>query len=300
MKIQENSYQDIIQNLNDGIYFTDTNRTITYWNKAAEKITGFKASEVIGRACSDNILNHVDKEGNQLCLGLCPLAASLCDEKPREADVYLHHRDGHRVHISVRTSTIKDDDGIIIGGSEIFTDISQQEATMHRIKELEKLALIDPLTNVPNRKYIENEIEKRMKEFQRIKIPFGVIFIDIDNFKNFNDTYGHEVGDDILKFVAQTLSMAARPFDVFGRWGGEEFLGVIPNINKEDLNYLGDRLRVLVENSFILKEDEKLSVTISMGGTIATTKDSIKSLVKRADDLMYKSKESGKNRMTVN
>ena len=90
MDTSEKSYRTLIDNLYDGVYYVDKKRTIQYWNKAAEKITGFKSQQVVGKRCSDNILTHVDSEGNSLCQGMCPLAETISDGLPREAEVYLH------------------------------------------------------------------------------------------------------------------------------------------------------------------------------------------------------------------
>jgi len=230
---------------------------------------------------------------------MCPLAATIVDGKPREAEVYMHHKDGHRIPVSVRVSTLTDAQGKVIGGIELFTDISNQAANELRVKELEKLALLDNLTQLANRNYIEKEIQSRFEEKKRLNVPFGVFFIDIDHFKKFNDTYGHDVGDDVLKFVANTFISNARPFDLYGRWGGEEFIGIIRNINGKDLKLLGNRLRLLIENSYIIHENEKLYVTISIGATLVKDNDTIDSLIKRADTLLYESKTSGRNCLTM-
>jgi diguanylate cyclase (GGDEF)-like protein len=107
------------------------------------------------------------------------------------------------------------------------------------------------------------------------------------------------VGDDVLKFVAKTFVANARPFDLYGRWGGEEFIGVIRNINGKDLELLGDRLRSLINNSYILHDNEKLYVTISIGATLIRENDTMKSLIRRSDALLYKSKAAGRNRLTI-
>jgi diguanylate cyclase (GGDEF)-like protein/PAS domain S-box-containing protein len=293
------SYERIIENLHDGLYFVDRDRIITFWNKAAEQISGFTANEVVGKSCSDNILTHVDSEGNSLCNGMCHLAATISDGKPREAEIYMHHKDGHRIPVSVRDSTLTDRDGNIIGAIELFTDISNQAVNELRVKELEKLALLDTLTQLANRNYIEREIQSRFEEKKRFNVPFGILFIDIDHFKRFNDIYGHDVGDDVLKFVANTFVANARPFDLYGRWGGEEFIGIIRNINGNSLELLGNRLRSLTENSYIIHENEKLHVTISIGATLVNENDNFDSLIKRADTLMYKCKSAGRNCLTI-
>jgi diguanylate cyclase (GGDEF)-like protein len=230
---------------------------------------------------------------------MCPLAGTIADGKPREAEIYMHHKDGHRIPVSVRISTLTDRDGNIIGGVELFTDVSNKATNELRVKELEKLALLDNLTQLANRNYIEREIQSRLEEKKRFNVPFGILFIDIDHFKKFNDSYGHDVGDDVLKFVANTFVANARPFDLYGRWGGEEFIGIIRNINSQDLELLGNRLRYLVENSYIIHENEKLYVTISIGATLVNENDTIDSRIKRADTFLYKSKAAGRNCLTI-
>ncbi|WP_022669318.1 sensor domain-containing diguanylate cyclase [Desulfospira joergensenii] len=299
MELEKDSYEAILKNLHDGLYFVDRNRMITYWNKAAERISGFTAEEVVGKSCSDNLLTHVNKEGKSLCKEMCPLAATIRDGKPREANLFMHNKNGHRIPVSIRVSTIADKFGNILGGIELFTDISNQKANELRVKELEKLAFIDKLTQLVNRRYAEKSLLNRFEEFKNLKIPFGILFMDIDHFKDFNDSYGHELGDHVLKYVATTFISNSRPFDLYGRWGGEEFIGIIRNINKEDLRLLGERVRSLVENSYIEHENEKLNVTISIGAAMAQKNDTRDTLLKRADVLLYKSKSSGRNCLTV-
>lgn len=298
MDLNSDSYARIIENLHDGLYFVDTNRIITYWNKAAERISGFTAAEVVGKSCADKILTHVDSEGKCLCTGLCPLAATIADGVDREAEMYMHHKDGHRVPVLVRVSLLKDPAGKVIGGIELFSDISNIHANTLRVIELEKLALLDNLTQLANRNYLEKELQARFQEKKRLKIPFGILFLDIDYFKKVNDTYGHDVGDEVLRFVAQTFVANSRPFDLYGRWGGEEFIGIIRNIKDEDLRQLGERLRILIENSFIVHNDQKLHVTVSLGATSIKDGDSIETLIKRADTLLYESKRLGRNRLS--
>jgi len=299
VRLEKDSYEKIVDNLHDGLYFVDRNRVITYWNKAAEQISGYTAQEVVGKSCSANILNHIDSEGNNLCIGICPLAATIADGKPREAEVYIHHKRGYRVPVSVRISALTGSDGSIIGGIELFADISHQAANALRVRELEKLALLDTLTQIANRTYIEREIHIRLEERKRFNMPSGILFIDIDNFKTVNDSYGHDVGDTVLKWVANTFTANTRPFDLYGRWGGEEFVGIVRSTRLTDLALQGNRLRSLIQNAYIMYEEKKLSVTISIGATLSNDDDTVESLIKRADMLLYRSKAAGRNRLTM-
>ena len=298
VQLGDEAYKRVVDNLHEGLYFVDRNRVITYWNKAAERITGYSAAEVVGSACHDNILNHIDGKGHQLCFGLCPLAATMEDRDLREAEVYLHHKNGHRVPVSVRTSALADDTGEVIGGIELFADISNSVANQLKVQELEELAYIDALTRLANRSYLDSELGARLEEHRRYGVPFGILFMDIDHFKSVNDTYGHDVGDKVLQMVANTFSANSRPFDTFGRWGGEEFIGVLRNVEGETLAILGNRIREAVAGAYLTVEGETLQVTVSIGATMVLPEDSRDSLIQRADRGLYASKQGGRNRLT--
>jgi len=292
-------FQDLLENIYDGLYCVDTDRRITYWNKAAEKITGYSAKEVVGSHCSDNILVHVDGKGNNLCRNMCPLEKTIKSGTPGEAEVFLHHKNGHRVPVWVRMTPLLDANGRVVGGVELFTDLSPQEAMRLKIEELEKLAFLDYLTKIANRHYLESELEGRLAEMKRYNLSFGILLIDIDHFKRVNDTHGHDVGDTVLKRVAQTLFHIARPFDLFGRWGGEEFVGIIRNVDRATLASIGERARVLVEKTITEIQEGILVVTVSIGAALASPDDTVHTLIKRADKLLYESKSKGRNRLTV-
>jgi diguanylate cyclase (GGDEF)-like protein len=128
---------------------------------------------------------------------------------------------------------------------------------------------------------------------------FGVMMIDIDDFKTTNDTRGHDIGDAMLAMVAGTLRNAMRPFDHLGRWGGEEFLGIARNVDARALKAMANRCRLLVEKSYLTINDAVLGVTVSIGVTIALPDDTSETIVKRADQLLYASKNKGKNSVTA-
>lgn len=295
MATQNEFYKELLDNIYDGVYFVDVNRIINFWNKGAERLSGYKASEIIGSSCMDNILLHIGSDGNKLCKTRCPLAKVIVDGSVYEADVYLHHKDGQRVPVSVHASPIKEENGRIIGAVEIFRDNSSRLMDMKLIEDLKKAALLDPLTGIPNRRYIEMKMHSCLEELKRHNIIFGIFFADVDHFKQINDTYGHIVGDDILKMVANTLKGNVRTSDLVGRLGGEEFVGVISHIDEEKLKQLGNKLRMLVENCFLDKGNTPIKVTVTLGITLGKPDDTMESIIGRADQLLYKGKESGRN-----
>ena len=280
-------------------YFVDKNRKIIYWNRAAEDISGYRAAEVMGSHCFDNILVHIDQRGRSLCRNMCPLAETISDGIPRTTEVFLHHQSGHRIPIRVHTSPLLDSDGAIVGGVEIFTDMSEYSLMLSRIAELEDIALFDDLTGLPNRSHINTEIDVRFHEMARYGTAFALLFIDIDHFKEFNDRYGHAVGDQVLKTVAATLKAASRPFDLFGRWGGEEFVGVLKNIATDELVMVAERYRNLIKNSTIHFQTEMIGISVSIGATMANSADAPESVIDRADRFMYESKKLGRDRSTT-
>jgi len=295
----EGNYRNILEQLNEGIYYVDLNKRITLWNKAAERITGFSSEEVLGKCCADNILQHIDENGNKLCIVGCPLGKTLKDGGNRESQIYLHHKNGYRVPVNVRVTAIYDDDNQISGAVELFTDITNRLDMIKELEKLQKEILTDEMTQIGNRKYADQTLRRRMLEWKEMQVPFALIFIDIDHFKSVNDTYGHNVGDEALKMVANSISAAMRPFDVACRWGGEEFVVIVPNISSDSLDNIGERIRMLIENSWLTLETKKIAVTASLGCAIVNIEDDIDSLIQRADKAMYESKSSGRNKVTV-
>jgi diguanylate cyclase (GGDEF)-like protein/PAS domain S-box-containing protein len=300
MQLGDDFYKRLLDNLYDGVYFTNTDRVITYWNKAAERITGLRADEVVGTSCRDNVLNHVDEDGANLCVGLCPLAVSIREQALHEREIWLHHKEGHRIPVLVRVAPVHDNKGTLIGAVEIFSDRFSSDEMRNRVEELERMAMMDSLTKAANRGYTETVLQQRLEEYRRYGWPFGVLFFDIDNFKKVNDTYGHAAGDKVLAMTARTLMYNVRSFDLCGRWGGEEFLVVVRASDHESLRKLASKLWRLVGSS-ILHEDDRvvLRATVSVGATLVMSGDTAEAIVARADSLMYESKRAGKNRVTV-
>jgi diguanylate cyclase (GGDEF)-like protein/PAS domain S-box-containing protein len=292
-------YKDLLDNLYDGVYFVDPERKITYWNRGAERISGYSQERVVGSFCHDNILQHVTENGVQLCHNGCPLLATIKDGIPREADIYLRHADGFRVPVQVRTSPIYDENGEIKGAVEIFSNNQGLTRMKRRVSKLEQTIVFDPLTQIGNRKHIEVKINSALQEYQQMRFPFGLLFIDIDHFKAINDVYGHLTGDKVLRAVAKTLRHNLRETDTCGRWGGEEFLVLILDIDKDTLKGIAEILRSLVEQTIITDEKAQPQVTISIGATIVRNGDTLESIIYRADKLMYKSKSDGRNCVSI-
>lgn len=292
-------YRRLLDVLFEGVYFVDRERRITYWSRGAERITGYREREVLGAGCADDVLAHIDERGENACAAGCPIAATLADGQVREADLYLLHREGHRVPVSIRVAPIVDPGGEVVGAVEVFTDNPSRGRAARLIEELRAMALLDSLTELGNRRYLDMRLGARIKELERYGWPFGVLFVDVDRFKAINDRYGHDVGDKVLKIVGRTLLHSVRSSDIVGRWGGEEFLAIIVNVGEDQLFQIADKLRSLVEKCSFSMGADLVRPTISVGATLAAEGDTVETLVRRADRLMYRSKAAGRNRVSI-
>lgn len=293
-------YREILDNLYDGVFFVDTESRITYWNRGAASLTGYSATDVQGRNYCD-VFKPLDKHGNNLCeSSACPIRRVFESSQVNEVEAYVCHKEGHLLPISIRIAPVREVDLHFVVAVEIHSSNSPRYAMRQRLEELQEMAMHDPLTGIANRRFVEISLAARLEELRRYDFPFAVMFTDVDNFKQINDTYGHSVGDRILKMVSATLAHSLRSFDVIGRWGGEEFVTLLVNLQADDLLRLSDRMRRLVEKSMLtLENGETIGVTVSIGATLARVVDTTDSLVERADKLMFESKRRGRNLVSI-
>lgn len=284
-------YKDLLDQMSDGVYFVDRDRRILYWNEAAARLTGYKPGEMIGRCCQDNTLCHVDSTGKNLCHDGCPLSASVEDGGMHEAQVFLLHKQGRRVPVAVRVQPIRAEDGSITGAVEIFSDDTAQYAARRKTEEMERLAFLDQLTQIPNRRYIEMSLATAMNEYRVHQDPFAVLVADMNYFKQINDNYGHDAGDRALQELAKTLAGTLRGNDVVGRWGGDEFVAIARHVDRGGLTVLIERCSALVSTTSIsLSDGRTISLSISIGAALVLPDDTPESILKRADQLMYENK----------
>lgn len=158
--------------------------------------------------------------------------------------------------------------------------------------------MYDNLTGLPNRAYLESFLSFKLDEFAKFRRRFAVLLCDIDDFRIFNNDYGHDTGDLILRNIARSIQRTTRKEDLFARWGGEEMMGVYSIENTVEAAAIAEKLRHLVNGTEVITPCGNLKVTVSIGITIVRENDTIGDLFKRADELMYESKKHGKNRVT--
>lgn len=292
------NHRDILDSVADGVYFVDRDRRITFWNRAAAEISGHRDEDVLGKCCPEGGLQHVDAEGRLMCHDACPLSAVLRDGAPRRELAFLKHRDGHRVPVRVTARPLRSESGEIVGVVETFTDITHELAVQRRNADLERLAFIDPLTELGNRRFAEHQIEGALAERARHGRRVGLLLVDVDHFKAVNDRWGHQAGDAALRSLARTLTASARTLDFVARWGGEEFLVLVRDADAAGLTAAAERLRRMVEGASVRLDGHEASLTVSVGATLACAGDTASDWLARADAALYESKARGRNRIT--
>jgi diguanylate cyclase (GGDEF)-like protein/PAS domain S-box-containing protein len=300
--LPDHCFKTILDHTFDGVNYVDDQRRILYWNKGAERITGYSADEVIGRQCQrDGGLCHIDDQGVRLCDHLCPLLTAIGSGREIQKRVYLLSKSGKRVPVDAATSPVFDAEGNTIGAVQVFRDATAYEDAEREAQVIAKLAATDPLTGLLNRRAIEIELEIEANRAHRLKLPMSVIFGDLDYFKMVNDQHGHPVGDEVLKGVAKLLQAGVREYDRASRYGGEEFLIMLPETKAEIAQEIAERLRKSI-SVWKLIHQEKLwpfAMTISFGVAELQPGESWEHLVERADRALYRAKKAGRNQVFV-
>lgn len=286
----------LFEHLKDGVYIVDDTRKMIYFNPKAEMISGYKKEDIIGKYCYDNILNHIDDAGTKLCLFGCPLKATIDKQEVNEAEVYLHHKDGHRVKVRVKTIPITIDG--VRYGVELFNDLTDvTDSTLVKALVEEKvMSRKDELTTLKNRRYLSELLKGTTKIKEK---NHAVLFIDIDDFRQFNNIYGHEVGDQVLKQVSKTIIKNIRTSDIALRYGGEELLVILHQVTEEDALSIANKLRILIKASHVKKERENIAVTVSIGVSLFNQQSQLKKAIKSADMAMLTAKKQGKNQVVI-
>ena len=224
----------------------------------------------------------------------CPIKQIM--EKKTTVSVVHKHFDhqGNIIHVDVRATPIFDDSGEnIIQIIESHRDITE---TVEMEKQLQHIAETDRLTQIYNRMKFDEELKNQIAWASLTNNRFGLIMFDLDHFKKVNDTYGHDVGDQVLINTVNLLHERIRKSDILARWGGEEFMIIAPLIDTKELRSLVESLRNAVQE---YEHKEVGRVTASFGASVVRPSDNIHSLLKRVDSALYESKQKGRNRSTV-
>ncbi len=293
-------------------FVLDAQGQVLIWNKACERLTGLLASEVVGtkahwrgfydspRPClADLIVQNRGAEMNSLYVE---------HDDPTGLGYGLHAQNwcampglGNQLYLAIDAGPIYNAQGQLLAVVETLRDMTAQKTTQI---ELERLATHDGLTNLVNRRGFDVRLDVELSRAIRDQQSMALIMIDVDHFKRFNDTYGHQMGDDCLRSVASVLATAAqRPSDLVARYGGEEFAVILPSVDHAGACAVAERIRQSVAALAIPHSgsDGREVVTVSVGLAcgIPARGMSEKNLITLADQALYRAKHTGRNRVEV-
>lgn len=320
--LRESNISIEVLNIVDAVILVmDKDGRIVLFNKAAESLTGFKFEDIEYKFPWDLFIPYeeVDRVKNvfsQLTAG----------NYPNKHTNYWLTKDKNKRLIDWSNTAITDKNGDIAFIIATGIDVTEKKAAENEIKnhiinleetvsrrtselikanaELENLTHIDGLTNIFNRRYFDEIIEKEIERGKRSNKPLSLLMCDVDSFKNYNDTYGHVAGDNCLIKVATILNdFFSRAADFVARYGGEEFVVILPSIESKIALDLANKLIIEIQNYNLPHKSSTVSkvVTISMGLVTKQPGESINStlLIEKADKALYQAKENGRNRVQL-
>lgn len=287
--LSQDIYRTVLEGLPTGVYLVDRDRRIRLWNQGAEELTGYLRQEVLGRLCGENLLVHCDEARACLCGVACPLQETMHDGRQRAADMFLLHKDGHRVPVHVRSVPVRDEHGVIIGAVESFDKRQVMPAVDPVLCQLKEHAPADPVTGLPDHEASELRLHAYLKGYVDTQLPFGVVSIAVGTLETLRHADGRNAVNKVLHATAQTLASTLGPNDMLGRWAEDRFLAVVTNCSTSTLLKTAGMMTRLVGLEGVPWWGDRLKVSLSVGGTVVRAGDSVNKIVQRAEAALVSS-----------
>jgi diguanylate cyclase (GGDEF)-like protein/PAS domain S-box-containing protein len=288
----------IFNSIRDPFCIFDNEFRVIRANAAYAAMKSRRVEDLIGRKCYE-VLEGSDK----VCEG-CVVARSLQSSDPCAKEKQIRLGDGDAIWIEIYTYPIVDEDGKVTHVIEYTRDVTErkkaEEEKGRLIERLEHLSLTDSLTGLMNRRALTDRLRYEVERARRYKSELSLILCDIDNFKEINDTSGHDTGDRALQVISGTLQTVLRETDIAGRYGGDEFMLILPATSASGAeNLAGKLLSVVRDSDILLYEGKQIRLSMSIGVTAHSAGEAeVEPLIKRADEAMYASKQGGKGRVS--
>jgi diguanylate cyclase (GGDEF)-like protein/PAS domain S-box-containing protein len=282
----------VIEQSSNGVIIVDTNHQIEYVNPAFTTMTGYSFEEVVGQSVEDS----------KQAIGLTEVDPSVWDKLAAgellEHEVHYKKKTGEAYWERLVLASIRSSEGGISHFAIIKEDITLKKMAADELREI---AISDPLTGLYNRRHFFSEAERAFQHVLRYKEPLTVLMIDVDHFKNINDTHGHQVGDEVLKALGMRLRHSVRAADTIGRYGGEEFAIVMPVTQVSAAQLMAERLckRLAEEPVQTLHGPLNLTVSIGVAAYALENDRSLSDVLAKADQALYAAKAAGRNRVEV-
>ncbi|MFZ0962660.1 MAG: diguanylate cyclase [Terriglobia bacterium] len=284
-----------LESLQTGVCMVDQDRKICFWNDGAERITGYLRQDVLGRFCGELLLINFHENKAAFCEHSCPLVSAMRDGQARESRVYLHHKSGYAVPVSLRAVPIRDAHGRVIGAAESFVERPCVSARSRPDYDLVVDHGLDGVTQLPDCFSTEARLANRFKYASEHIIPFGLLCIQLDRLDDLTATHGLDAAEAILNVVAHTLRNGLDPLDFVGRWSEDQFLAIVANCDDGALTTTAERLKRLAQSSEVVWWGDQLSVTVSVGGTVLQPGEAIELLLDRTGNALNQAVAQGNN-----
>lgn len=273
-------YQYVLENVPIGVYLVDLNRRIVFWNAAAERITGYLAQEVIGHLCNENLLMDCDQDCNILCASNCPLENTIRGGRPLHADLFLLHKEGQRLPVQVSAVPLRNETGACIGSAEFF---KQRSFAVEGIRDRRKPNYSrHAVTGLLERAAMQEMLAAAVHGFSRGEAAFGILQIALDDLERLRHIDGRQAVNAMMYACGQTIAGSIRPSDAVAFWQDGHFLALINCPSEAGLASCAERTQHLVRLASVPWWGDRLSATVSIGGTMARAADTAEALAERA------------------
>ncbi|MBU6475490.1 MAG: GGDEF domain-containing protein [Alphaproteobacteria bacterium] len=286
----------IVERFEDGIVAIDSHHCIILFNEGASRIFGYAPEEVMGRHLNILLPERFHLQHDLMIEEFGAAGAAVKKSSHRSRQVFGRRKNGEEFEASIfiiNTGL----GGLRPGYAAVVRDISEDKRTED---ELMRLAATDPLTGAFNRREFKALADEESLRANRYNRPLSIMMLDLDHFKRLNDTYGHAAGDKALQRFTTLCCNALRTIDIFGRWGGEEFVTLLPETDAEGAVIIAERLRKLVNQSLLVFNEHKISITASIGiAQYRAGELTVEGPLSRADSAVYDAKKAGRNRISV-
>ncbi len=276
------------------ILMLDPAGTVIEWNPSIGRLFGITADAIVGQPLLNRV--SVDLGEQALSSDFLGVRNVISKEGWCRVDASWKKSDGREMWGDCVIAPVPEADGSTGGYVAVIRDVSVEHINT---QELIDAALTDPLTGLHNRRGLEGRSEALHFRPGGAPVTQVWIMVDIDHFKRVNDTYGHEAGDEVLKAVAEALRSTARVADIVARFGGEEFVLVLPDTSAEMAARIAERLRLAIEALSTEVDGQVIRVTASFGVAQRAAQESQLEVLERADAALFSSKKDGRNRVTM-
>ena len=304
MKDSEIKYRLLADNIHDVIFALDMNLKYTYISPSVKILRGYEPEEAMKQTPAE-ILTP-----SSMDLAMKVLSDVIELEKIKHVDITesrilqleMRRKDGTTVWTEVKFSFIRDENQQAVGIMGLTRDITERKKVEDALQESDRryreLSIIDDLTQLYNSRHFYAQLQREVERSNRYEQPLSLLMLDLDNFKMFNDKYGHVEGDNVLSRLGQVVKRCLRETDSAYRYGGEEFMIMLPMTMSDDGIVTAKRIQTeLRKEAFSPALDQEVYMTVSIGLAQYKPKEEMKAFVHRVDQLMYQAKKNGRDRI---